>query len=137
MAVPKSKHARAYYRCADQRRVEARILFKADQPTGAVYLMGYVAELMLKALILENTPAKRQDGLLTDLKRMGHDLTRLLESYRQQQGSRPPPDIARAFTLFGVWSPEIRYDPKTLDPADAEEFLEAVDPFYGWADGRL
>jgi len=136
MGVPKSKFARSFYRCADKRRVESRILFKADQPTGAVYLAGYVTELMLKALNLENTPANQQEALLDNLKRIGHSLTGLLELYYQKGGSRPPPDVTRAFTLVGDWT-SIRYDPKEVDPVDAERFLEAVDTVYRWVDGRL
>ena len=140
MAVPKSKHARLFYRCADKRRVEAGILSKADQPTGAVYLAGYVVEMMLKALLLENTPAKRQESLLEELKRIGHNLTRLLEFYHQRGGSKPPPTVTRAFTLVGdadQWSSDLRYDPKDVDPGDEETFIEAVDQIYRWVDGRL
>ena len=90
MAFPKSKVARAFYRCADRRRVEALILFRAGQPTGAVYLGGYVAEFMLKALILEYTPARRHATLLDDLKKIGHSPTRLLELFWQKGGNRPP-----------------------------------------------
>jgi hypothetical protein len=137
MAIPRSKYARAFYRCADKRRVEASILFKADQFTGAVYLGGYVAEFILKALNLESTPANRQLDLMEELKRIGHNLTRLLELYQQKGGSRPPAVVARAFTLVGDWSSELRYDPKEVDPRDAERFLEAVDTVYRWADGRI
>ncbi len=137
MAIPRSRHARTFYRCADKRRVEAAILFKADQPTGAVYLAGYVAEFMLKAVLLETTPASQQESFLEDLKKVGHNLTKLLELYQQRGGSRPPPEVARAFTLAGDWSSEIRYDPREVDPVDAERFLEAVDTIYEWANGRI
>jgi HEPN domain len=139
MAVPKSRHARRFYRCADLRRVEASILMKAEQeqPTGAVYLAGYVVELMLKALNLEATPAREQEPLLEILKRIGHNQTRLLELYLQKVGGRPPSEVVRAFTLVSDWSSEIRYDPKEVKCIEAERFLEAVDVVYRWADGRL
>jgi hypothetical protein len=137
MAVPKSKHARLFYRCADKRRVEASILIKADQPTGAVYLAGYVVELMLKSLNLENTPPNQQKRLLEDLKRIGHDITRLLELYLQRGGSHPPPNVIRALTLVSDWSSDIRYDPQEVRLREAERFLRAVDEVYQWADGRL
>lgn len=57
MGVPKSKHARLFYRCALHRRDEAKILRKADpRTTGAVYLAGYSVECILKALILAAAP---------------------------------------------------------------------------------
>jgi HEPN domain-containing protein len=130
MACPKSKHARLYYRCADRRRVEANILLKADQPTGAVYLAGYVVELMLKALNLANTPANQRESLPEDLKRIGHNTVRLLELYQHKGGSRPPPNVVRALTLVGDWSSEIRYDPREVPLQEAERFLKAVDKVY-------
>ena len=63
---------------ARQRRVEASILIQAAQPTGAVYLAGYVVECMLKALNLETQPGHLQGSRLEELKRIGHNLTRLL-----------------------------------------------------------
>ena len=137
MSVPKSRDARLYYRCADKRRVEANILVRAEQPTGAVYLAGYVVECMLKALILENRPSNQQAECLEELKKLGHNLTRLLELYVAEGGSRPPPEVARAFSLVSDWSSEIRYNPKELKALEAERFLRAVDLFYLWADGRL
>lgn len=137
MAIPKSKYARAFYRCADRRRDEARILFRADQPTGAVYLAGYFVEFMLKALVLENTPPSQQDKLREELKKTGHNLTALLEGYFKRGGSRPPPDVTRSFALVSDLSSEIRYDPREVDPGEAERFLEAVDNVYRWANGRL
>jgi hypothetical protein len=137
MAIPRSKLARAFYRCADRRRVEARILFNADQPTGAVYLGGYVVEFMLKALILESSPAQQQDALLDELKRIGHDPTRLLEVVRQRGGTRPPAEVVRAFSLVASWSSEMRYDPSEIDADEAEGFLDAVAMISRWADGRM
>ena len=137
MAVPKSKLARTFYRCADMRRVEARILFEADQPTGAVYLAGYVVEFMLKALNLESTPASQQVRLLNDLKTLGHNLPRLLERYRENGGGLPPRDVARALALVSSWTSDIRYDPTEINRGNAERFLKAVDVVRLWADGRL
>ena len=41
MAVPKSREARLFYRCAKQRFDDAAVLRKAEHTTGAVYLAGY------------------------------------------------------------------------------------------------
>ena len=137
MAIPRSKDARLYYRCADRRRVEASILIKAAQPTGAVYLAGYVVECMLKAINIETQPESLQGSRIEELRRIGHDLTRLLELYRRESGSAPPNEIARAFTLVRDWSVEIRYDPKEVKSAEASRFLKAVDEVSQWVDGRL
>jgi hypothetical protein len=137
MAMPRSRDARLYYRCADKRRVEASILIRAAQPTGAVYLAGYVVECMLKALNIETQPDNLQGSRLEELKKVGHNLTRLLELYLEEGGSRPPANVVRAFTLVNDWSSEIRYDPREIMPAEADRFLKAVDEVYQWVDGRL
>ena len=137
MAMPKSRDARLYYRCAEKRRVEASILIKAVQPTGAVYLAGYVVECTLKALNIETQPADQQAGRLEHLKKVGHNLTRLYELYFEDGGSRPPTDVMRAFQFVSQWSSEIRYNPKEVKLVEANRFLKAVDEVYRWTDGRL
>jgi HEPN domain-containing protein len=137
MEMPRSKNARLCYRCADKRRIEASILIKAAQPTGAVYLAGYVVECMLKALNIETQPDNLQGSRLEELKRIGHNLTKLLELYIRDGGSRPPANVVRAFTLVSDWASDIRYDPREVKPAEADRFLKAVDDVYRWVDGRL
>jgi hypothetical protein len=137
MPMPRSKDARLYYRCADRRRVEASILIKAAQPTGAVYLAGYVVECMLKALIIETQPDNLRASRLEELKKIGHNLTRLLELYLKDGGSKPPSNVVRAFTLVSDWASDIRYDPTEIQPAKADRFIKAVDEVYRWVDGRL
>ena len=130
MARARSKDARLHYHCADMRRVEANILIKASQPTGAVYLAGYVVECMLKALNIESQPGTPPGSRMEELKRIGHNLTGLLDLYLQEGGSRPPGNVARAFTLASDRSSEIRYDLTVVKLAEAERFLKADDEFY-------
>ncbi len=137
MAIPKSIDARRFYRCANRRGIEAGILFEADQPTGAIYMAGYVVECMLKALIIESRPDRFRGDLLEQLKRIGHNITRLLDIYYQSGGSRPPVVVLKAFTLVGEWSSEMRYDPRESPPSDAEKFLKAVAQINQWIDGRI
>ncbi len=137
MAMPNSDDARAFYRCAYLRRLEASILDKAGQPTGAVYLAGYVVELMLKALIVEGRPSTSRADAVAELKGMGHNLTRLTETYRREGGSRPPREVALALGLVGdAWDPAMRYNPRLVPASFANRFLKAVDAIYSWADGR-
>lgn len=63
MAVPRSKEARRFYRCAKQRLVEAQVLQNASMPTGAVYLAGYSVECILKALLFSVVPAAQTEAV--------------------------------------------------------------------------
>lgn len=101
MAMPNSEEARRFYRCAHIRREEAQILLKAEQATVAVYLAGYVVELMLKALIIESIPLGRRPIMVENLKKVGHYRSRLIEIYRLEGGGRPPVEIARELNYVG------------------------------------
>jgi HEPN domain len=138
MSVPRSRDARLFYRCADLRLVEARILRKADQTTGAVYLAGYGVECMLKALILEATRSNKREEMMASFRGMaGHNFDWLRNQYLLSGGIRFPPAVARAFTLVSDWSTELRYDPSSIDPEEADAFLDAADEIIKWADERI
>ena len=98
---------------------------------------------MLKALVIESTPPNQQESILKEVRRIGHDLTELLELYKRRGGSHPPPNVVRAFTLVSdvgseiYWSSHLRYDPKEVKLKEAERFLKAVDEVYHLANGRL
>ena len=73
-------------------RLEATILLKALQPTGAVYLAGYVVECMLKSLMYRDAAYRSisEEDELEELKRIGHNLTRLYSSFTDIDGGSPP-----------------------------------------------
>src|SRR5438094_75379 len=138
MGVPSSRDARRFYRSADRRVVEARILREADQTTGAVYLAGYGVECMLKALILNGLSPARQAAMLRSFRgNRAHDFEWLRKQYLRNGGSPFPEKIGLAFTLVRVWSTELRYDPKTNKPSEADEFLNAAGEIIRWADERI
>ncbi|MEO6809472.1 MAG: HEPN domain-containing protein [Isosphaeraceae bacterium] len=138
MGVPGSRDARQFYRCSDRRIVEARILRKADQTTGAVYLAGYSVECILKALILETLASHSRDKMLKLFRgHLAHNFEWLREQYLLNGGSRFPANINRAFMLVSDWSTELRYEPKSIKPEEADRFLDAADEIIRWADGRM
>ncbi len=138
MSIPKSNHARLYYRCALKRFEEARILRKADQTTGAVYLAGYGIECMLKALILNVLPDARQGEMLREFRGgQAHDYHWLRKKHLQNGGTQIPNDLKHGFTLVYAWSTELRYVPKTIKDTEADAFLRIAQDFFHWADGRL
>jgi hypothetical protein len=95
---------------------------------------------MLKALILETlSPQPRARMLLTFRGNRAHDFEWLREQYLLNgvSGRRFPANISRAFTLVNDWSTELRYEPKTIKPAEADRFLDAADEIIRWIDGRI
>jgi hypothetical protein len=138
MAMPKTKDAVLYYRCAIQRFEEARILQNAEHGTGAVYLAGYGIECMLKALVLHSTPAKRQSEAMQSFRGgQGHDYDWLREQYRSKGGAIFPQNVNQSFTLVNGWSTDLRYTPRNLRGDEADDFLNAVESILGWAKQRF
>src|SRR5687767_13061195 len=112
MGLPRSKDARLFYRCAFLRYDEARVLFKAGYPTGAVYLGGYGVECMLKALILasENEWA-RHETLKSFKGGRAHDFEWLRSEYINRGGARFPRETAQQMVLVNGWTTALRYKP--------------------------
>jgi HEPN domain-containing protein len=138
VATPKSSQARRFFRRATQRRDEARVLFKSELHTGAVYLAGYGVECMLKALILEITLPARDDEVLALFRgAKAHDYNQLKAWYRERGGAVPPRSLNPAFTIVSDWSTDLRYSTASLKQEDAQEFLDAVDAIMEWAAGRF
>jgi HEPN domain-containing protein len=137
MAMPGTNDARLYYRCAAMRFTEASALLELGHTTGAYYLAGYVVECMLKALLVESQPGRFRGVGLLEPKKIGHDISGMLELYREGGGSPPPGNVARAPSLVDGWSSEIRYDPRIIKLARVEAFLRAVEDIFRWVDRRL
>lgn len=138
MAVPHSKEARRFYRCALQRHEDALILLLASHTTGAVYLAGYGVECILKALVLDGlTPLERQAMLDSFRGSRAHDFQWLRDKYLLNRGSRFPPNVSEAFTLVKDWSTDMRYQPESLKRDEAESFLTAAEIIIDWADERF
>lgn len=138
MAIPTSADARLYYRCALQRYEEARVLFRADYTTGAVYLAGYGIECMLKALVLVTVPAKQRTKTLRLFRGpKAHEYEWLRTLYLMNSGLRFRKPITKHFTLVNDWSTELRYSPHSVRADEAEDFLNSTFAIIQWADGRI
>jgi len=139
MPVPSSIDARLYYRCALQRRDDARVLRKAGGTAGgAVYLAGYGVECILKALLLTNVPERQRSIVLQSFRGgKAHDYEWLRTQLRLNGVASFPSEINRSFLLVGDWTPELRYSPRAVEEDDADAFLTATEQIIHWADGRL
>lgn len=138
MAIPSSRDARLFYRCAYQRYEEAEVLLKAGYTTGAVYLAGYGIECILKALVLMAVPARtRSDTLKSFRGGKAHEYEWLRSVYLMNGGTRFPRDITQHFTLVTDWSTDLRYTPRSVRADEAEAFLVAAVAIIQWADRSL
>ncbi len=138
MAVPGSSDARLFHRCAILRCEEAKVLFKADYTTGAVYLAGYGVECILKALVLISVAGRdRPDTLKSFRGSKAHEYEWLRSLYLMNGGARFPREITRHFTLVNDWSTDLRYTPRTVRTDEAEAFLASAVAIIQWANGRL
>ena len=133
-------YVREFQRAAAKRREAARILC-SHQPahfTDAVYLAGYTAECMLKALWLRSIPKRVQPELIADQFRgqRGHNLVMLWEQL-QKLGVSAPRNVRTAVRRVSAWTTDIRYRASEFDPEEATDFLAAVDTLTAWVKGRL
>lgn len=138
MAMPTSIEARLFYRSALNRHDDAVVLLSADHTTGAVYLVGYGIECILKALILEGLAPDARKGMLAAFRgARAHDFGWLRTQYLQNGGARFPREITQAFTLVNDWTTDMRYEPKTIRVGDAEGFFAAAERIIHWAKERI
>ena len=138
MAIPTSKDARLFYRCAVQRYEDAQILLKACHATGAVYLAGYGIECILKALLLTALAPDSQDKMLESFHgSRAHDYDWLRKQYLKKSRSPFPLEVTEAFTLVNSWSTDLRYTPQNLKMDEAGAFLAATEKIILWAKGRI
>jgi HEPN domain-containing protein len=128
--------SRRFWRAALHRFEEAEFLLKNGYATAAVYLAGYAVECGLKALLLRETPTRRQEVLLEGFRgRQGHDLDGLRRRYRAH--APIPEDVNRRLVFVNSWSTDLRYSPGNIDRRDAEDFAAAVREVIEWAKGRF
>lgn len=138
MAMPYDQDARKYYRVAKQRLDEAQLVVERLQLFRvAVYIGGYAAECILKALLLSVTPERERPATMVSLRReFGHSVLALGEGLRQR-GVNVPGRVAREIAFAASWSPELRYEPGLGDPRETGRFLAAVEVVLLWADGSM
>ena len=138
MGMPRDINARLYYRVADQRLEDGRlILAQLRRAQAAIYLTGYAVECIAKALILSMTPAKERNAVLQSFRgAQGHDF-RWLRARLAQRGIEMPAKVARDWAYAGSWTVDIRYQPGAGSTRDAERFLESATAIVNWADSRM
>jgi HEPN domain-containing protein len=138
VALPRGKEARSFYRAAQERLTDARVLLDADRTTGATYLAGYAVECILKALILDLLPPKRRPAMIESFRgARAHDLEWLRARYLEHSGPLLPDPILRRLALMNRWDTDRRYHTGTIARDLAEDFVSASSNIVEWAEGRM
>lgn len=105
---------------------------------GALYLAGYAIECKLKAIAMEVYGCRTLDELIRvrslddrsvythGLETLGSHVPALWARFRQS-------DVWSDFSRrVNRWRPSWRYDPRTVSPSDAGEFLNSVERIFQW-----
>jgi HEPN domain-containing protein len=137
MAGRQSKDVRRFRVAALQRFEDAQILLDNDRATGAVYLAGYAVECLLKAVLLERTPASRRQAIWDTFRgRAGHNLDSL-HYEASRVGASFPPRLWRHFLRVSSWTTDIRYHAGSKKMADARDFLESAAELMQWLERQF
>ena len=144
--VPETKTTRAsvYKQAGDARFAEAQFL-KAQHPSGAIYLAGYLVECYLKWALCERNRVQYlhalADNKLADVltSGRGHNLEQLCTITGYDVHFLTDDAVRRAFQVASVWSPNVRYVESCGGRREAVQFLAAVRTLKrdieSWANG--
>src|SRR5207245_7273279 len=96
MGMPRDINARLYYRVAQQRRQDGRLIVeRLGRAPAAIYLTGYAVECIAKALLVSIAPAKERDAVIQSFRGgRGHDLA-WIRARLAERGCTLPRNIAR------------------------------------------
>lgn len=121
---------------AHKHLLDAQTLMGQQRADGAAYLSGYVVECALKSLWLHQTGTAT--GSAMPWGRKGHDLNYLAaqaSAFASVAGAR----TARYFggtasslpsSVIAAWNPEMRYQPATMMPGDAQAWCNVADTVF-------
>lgn len=138
MSTPQTPFARVFYRVAFQRLEEAEVLYNAGYYIGSVYLAGYSVECVLKALILNSIPPRRQKEVEAEFRgQRAHRFEWLRHRYSEVGAPSLPKEINDALLYVSSWETSLRYKPGIGEPSDSSRFLSDVKKIVAWADSRI
>jgi len=111
----------------------AKILLSNNESDVAVYLLGYVVEFALKAIIckkldLTTYPPVSEDWLEKTFKTHSFDALLLLAGLSNKINANAPADLWYNWTELTKWRVDMRYDPiGTYKQSDVEEKIKALE----------
>lgn len=115
---------------------EVRFLSKHDRRAAAVYLGGFVIELLLKSLLWHRRSEPKVGVLLHRL----HDLEELLltaTDVSRQLASPANTEVRLGFQRLASWSVRVRYNPAIPSKRELVEFVHDLREVRTWLLGRV
>ena len=106
--------------------------------TATIYLGGYIAECVLKGLLVSRHPTKDHSRMIEEeLKgRIGHNLELLKRELATRGVNWPSRQTEQLRRIRTVWSSGLRYDSVRHRYEDAKRVVEAADGLFRWAAGE-
>jgi hypothetical protein len=121
---------------SDQLYADVDFLNKSERRSTAVYLGGFVIELLLKAALRE----RRSEAAVAALLGRTHDLGELLSKCGEVESELFNPTNARikgSFDLLANWGVRIRYDPRVPSAAEARDYWGRLTEVRKWLLGKI
>ena len=108
---------------AERRRGDVRMLLRNKRYDGAVYLVGYVVECMLKAAICQWIGEERLPE-----RYMTHDLNWL----REQAVITMESHLRKQWQNVEIWNVTVRYYSQVISAQSARQFIDAMEVIRKW-----
>lgn len=116
---------------SDQWFADARFLLSHHRFAAAVYLGGFVIELLLKAMLW---PRRAEPPIGAKIFST-HDLFELLELNRVLERALHSPELKSAYDSFQFlanWTVHVRYNPKSPSAEEARDFWRRLEEVRKW-----
>jgi HEPN domain-containing protein len=128
---PRVIRATVFRQASIERLQDAKCLLEAGRFHGAIYLCGYAIECQLKANICT---ARRVEALdLGEAKKLGHDLTKVLEETKLRRKLVGNKELWIAFNEIEIqWSTGMRYAGTRSDERECSRFLKHAEDLLSW-----
>jgi HEPN domain-containing protein len=136
--VPGILTSRDFQKAAEQRFTVAEFLLeKSDYTLDALYLAGYAAECILKALVMHLTPEPDREAAFLGLKKGArmHYPEHINEELKRLNCPIPG-DLARGFRRF-EWSTDLRYESGRRPGSEVRGFLKVARKTIDWVKGEM
>jgi hypothetical protein len=133
---------------ASQHRLDdARALIDAKRWRGAMYLGGYAVECLLKTKLMQmfdcqnlvelDAVLHQREEIASHTTVFTHSLEILLRLAQGRDRLQQDPAMWQLFNEVNEWVPAWRYNPKPPAPADARDFLNAVEHIRHWIEHNV
>jgi hypothetical protein len=140
-----SQDAMVYARAAEMHREASRTLILAMRGVARslvgceiVYLSGYIAECILKAVLISYTPVAKRSRMLEDMlnpNKIGHDLELIRRQLSLRNCHLPAEPMRSLRFVRSHWSSQLRYSARAWSMTDAVTVHAASDVLYQRAMG--